>query len=128
VGERSPSSRRPPTGRPHLANAAWAAVSREAERDTPGSWLNTESVALAQVVKAFIVTDAIPTEALAEELQSYVRARLGNYRYPRSIEFVDSIPTTTGKRMRRALIGEGHWALIGDGREPEIPEASGPAS
>jgi acetyl-CoA synthetase len=68
-----------------------------------------------QVVKAFIVTDATPTEALVEELQRHVRSRLGNYQYPRSIEFVDSIPTTTtGKRMRRTLISDWH--------EPGIPE------
>jgi acetyl-CoA synthetase len=67
-----------------------------------------------QVVKAFIVTGAAPTEALAEELQKYVRTRLGNYQYPRVVEFVSSIPTTTtGKRMRRALIG--------DEREPRLP-------
>jgi acetyl-CoA synthetase len=67
-----------------------------------------------QAVKAFIVTDATPTEALAAELQRHVRARLGNYQYPRSIEFVSSIPTTaTGKRLRRALTG--------DKREPGLP-------
>jgi acetyl-CoA synthetase len=73
-----------------------------------------------QVVKAFIVTDATPTDALADELQRYVRTRLGNYQYPRSIEFVDSIPTTTtGKRLRRALVS--------DEDKRGMPEASGPA-
>jgi acetyl-CoA synthetase len=62
-----------------------------------------------QVVKAFVVTDAAPSAELAAELQGFVRTRLGNYQYPRSVEFVGSIPTTTtGKRMRRALIDDGN--------------------
>jgi acetyl-CoA synthetase len=43
-------------------------------------------------------------EALISELQQLVRDRLGAYKYPREIEFVDELPkTVTGKLNRRLL-------------------------
>jgi acetyl-CoA synthetase len=57
-----------------------------------------------QAVKAFVVAEGTANIALADELRTYIRQRLGNYQYPRVVEFVSAIPTTTtGKRMRRAL-------------------------
>ncbi len=59
-----------------------------------------------EVVKAFIVLNPgyEPSEALAEEIQAYVKTRLAAHEYPRLIEFVDSLPlTATGKIMRRKL-------------------------
>jgi 2-aminobenzoate-CoA ligase len=59
-----------------------------------------------QRVKAFIVCapghDA--GAALAETLQSHVKATIAPYKYPRDIEFVETLPkTATGKLQRYAL-------------------------
>ncbi|WP_435101420.1 acyl-CoA synthetase [Arhodomonas sp. AD133] len=60
-----------------------------------------------EVVKAFIVTAQgapRPDDALAREIQAFVRDRLAAHEYPRAVEFVDELPlTTTGKVMRRVL-------------------------
>jgi 2-aminobenzoate-CoA ligase len=54
-----------------------------------------------QRVKAFVV--ASPAVA-ATELQEHVKAAIAPYKYPRDIEFVDSLPkTSTGKLQRYAL-------------------------
>ena len=59
-----------------------------------------------QVVKAFVVPAAgvEPSDALAAELQAFVKNRLAAYEYPRQIVFIDELPmTTTGKIRRTAL-------------------------
>jgi acetyl-CoA synthetase len=59
-----------------------------------------------EIVKAFVVLreGIAPSEALAREIQGFVRTRLAAHEYPREIAFVDSLPlTTTGKIIRRAL-------------------------
>ncbi len=59
-----------------------------------------------EIVKAFVVLrqGIAPSEALAREIQGFVRTRLAAHEYPREIAFVDSLPlTTTGKTIRRAL-------------------------
>ncbi len=59
-----------------------------------------------EVVKAFIVPSqgTRADEALAREIQAFVRDRLAAHEYPRAVEFVDELPlTTTGKVMRRVL-------------------------
>jgi 2-aminobenzoate-CoA ligase len=58
------------------------------------------------IVKAFVVlknpADAGP--ALVEELQSFVKAEIAPYKYPRAVEFVDTLPRTeTGKLQRYRL-------------------------
>ena len=58
------------------------------------------------IVKAFIVLQpgAVPSSALAEDIQKHVRGRLAPYEYPREIEFIDALPmTTTGKVQRNEL-------------------------
>ncbi|TXI49139.1 MAG: AMP-dependent synthetase, partial [Mycobacterium sp.] len=57
-------------------------------------------------IKAFLVLaeDRQPTDSLAQEIREFVKTRLARHEYPRDIEFVDSLPTTTtGKIMRREL-------------------------
>lgn len=57
-------------------------------------------------VKAFVVLRPghEPGDALAAEIQGFVRTRLAAHEYPREIAFVPSLPVTaTGKVMRRAL-------------------------
>ncbi|MEP6691454.1 MAG: benzoate-CoA ligase family protein [Gemmatimonadaceae bacterium] len=60
-----------------------------------------------QVVKAFVVLregTAPPSDALAKELQDFVKSVLAPYKYPRQIEFVDRLPRTeTGKLQRFRL-------------------------
>ena len=59
-----------------------------------------------EVVKAFVVLKpgSEGDEALAAEIQDFVRGRLAAHEYPREVEFMDALPTTaTGKIMRREL-------------------------
>jgi len=55
------------------------------------------------VVKAFIVLAAghDASEALAEEIQAFVREHLSAYSYPRRIEFVADLPKTLTGKIRR---------------------------
>ena len=59
-----------------------------------------------EIVKAFVVLKegVEPSDALAADIQSFVRARLSAHEYPREIAFRPSLPlTTTGKVIRRLL-------------------------
>ncbi len=59
-----------------------------------------------EIVKAFIVLrdGFAPSDALAREIQTFVRERLSAHEYPREVEFTAELPlTTTGKIIRRLL-------------------------
>jgi acetyl-CoA synthetase len=59
-----------------------------------------------EIVKAFIVLKAghHPSDALAADIQAFVRTRLSAHEYPREVAFIDALPmTTTGKVIRRLL-------------------------
>jgi acetyl-CoA synthetase len=59
-----------------------------------------------EIVKAFVVLNQgfAPSEALASEIQAYVKTRLAAHEYPREIAFTEELPlTTTGKIIRRLL-------------------------
>ena len=59
-----------------------------------------------EIVKAFIVLKdgTAPSDALASEIQDFVRQRLSAHEYPREVAFIDQMPmTTTGKVIRRLL-------------------------
>jgi len=61
-------------------------------------------------VKAFLVLKpgVAASEALAREIQDYVKTRLAAHEYPREVAFVDSLPmTATGKIIRRELRARG---------------------
>jgi 2-aminobenzoate-CoA ligase len=60
------------------------------------------------IVKAYVVLrDGSGDEALAHELQDFVKARIAPYKYPRAIEFVTTLPRTeTGKLQRFKLRNE----------------------
>jgi 2-aminobenzoate-CoA ligase len=66
-------------------------------------WDDTER---GQIVKAFVVVKpgvAIGPD-LIKTLQDYVKSTLAPYKYPRAVEFVDSLPkTATGKLQRSQL-------------------------
>jgi len=55
------------------------------------------------VVKAFIVlaADREPSDELAQEIKTFVRARLSAYAYPRHVEFVSDLPKTLTGKIRR---------------------------
>ena len=58
------------------------------------------------IVKAFIELSegTVASEALASELQQFVKVNLAAYKYPREIEFTTDLPkTTTGKINRKQL-------------------------
>ena len=59
-----------------------------------------------EIVKAFIVLkkDYTASDALAAEIQTFVKTRLSGHEYPREVAFIDDMPmTTTGKVIRRLL-------------------------
>lgn len=58
------------------------------------------------VVKAFVVASSgtLPTLNTARALQEFVKAEIAPYKYPRLVEFVESLPrTSTGKVQRSVL-------------------------
>jgi len=45
-----------------------------------------------------------PSDALASDIQGFVRTRLSAHEYPREVAFIAEMPmTTTGKVIRRLL-------------------------
>jgi acetyl-CoA synthetase len=59
-----------------------------------------------EIVKAFVVlkTGYAPSDALASEIQAFVKTRLSAHEYPREVAFIEQMPmTTTGKVIRRML-------------------------
>ena len=59
-----------------------------------------------QVVKASIVLvkDFVGTDQLRKDIQNYVKSRTAPYKYPRIVEFKESLPkTTSGKIIRKLL-------------------------
>jgi acetyl-CoA synthetase len=59
-----------------------------------------------EIVKAFIVLKDghAASDALAAEIQGFVRTRLSAHEYPREVAFIDAMPmTSTGKVIRRLL-------------------------
>lgn len=68
--------------------------------------IGVPDAARGQVVKAFIVLtpEYRPSDALATELQNFVKDTVAPYKYPRAISFVDTLPRTeTGKLQRFRL-------------------------
>ncbi|MBD5389008.1 AMP-binding protein [bacterium] len=57
-------------------------------------------------VKATIVLNKYfqPTDALVRQLQDHVKQRTAPYKYPRVIEFVETLPMTISGKIKRALI------------------------
>jgi acetyl-CoA synthetase len=59
-----------------------------------------------EIVKAFIVLKSgrSPSDALAAEIQAFVKTHLSAHEYPREVAFIERMPmTTTGKVIRRLL-------------------------
>lgn len=62
-----------------------------------------------EIPKAFVELadgNASPSDSLKEELQDYVKHHLAKYEYPREIEFIEEVPTTTSRKTQRATLRE----------------------
>jgi 2-aminobenzoate-CoA ligase len=62
--------------------------------------------ARGQIVKAFVVLGPghTPSDALAAELQAFVKETIAPYKYPRAVQFMEALPKTqTGKLQRFRL-------------------------
>jgi 2-aminobenzoate-CoA ligase len=59
-----------------------------------------------QVVKALVVLrpERAGDDELVAELQDFVKSRLAPYKYPRLVEFVDSLPRTATGKLQRARL------------------------
>jgi 2-aminobenzoate-CoA ligase len=57
-----------------------------------------------QKVKAFVVLAdfASPSDELADKLQAFVKDQIAPYKYPREIEFVETLPKTATGKLRRS--------------------------
>ena len=57
-----------------------------------------------QKVKAFVVLarEASPSNALAVELQEHAKSMIAPYKYPREIDFVETLPKTATGKLRRS--------------------------
>ncbi|MFB6094516.1 MAG: acyl-CoA synthetase [Halanaeroarchaeum sp.] len=68
------------------------------------------------VVKAYVVLtdDAEPSEALAEEIQEFMKSETAPYKYPRRIEFVDDLPKTSSGKIRRIELREEEREQFGE--------------
>ncbi len=60
------------------------------------------------VVRAIVVLrdGFAPGDALAAELQAFVKDRTAPYKYPRIVEFADDLPKTASGKVQRALLRE----------------------
>ena len=62
-----------------------------------------------EAIKAFVQPAAgAGSAALRDDLKALVREQLAAYEYPREIEFVDSLPTTTTGKIQRRELRESH--------------------
>ncbi len=64
-----------------------------------------------EVVKAFIVLAPgyQPSDSLMKEIQDYVKKVTAPYKYPRKIEFIESLPKTVSGKIRRIELREAEW-------------------
>jgi acetyl-CoA synthetase len=59
-----------------------------------------------EVVRALVVLELgfEPSDELAQELKDHVKSQTAPYKYPRIVEFVDSLPRTASGKLQRALL------------------------
>jgi acetyl-CoA synthetase/medium-chain acyl-CoA synthetase len=64
--------------------------------------------ARGEIVKAFVVLRPghAPSETLVRALQDHVKAVTAPYKYPREVEFVESLPKTVSGKLRRVELRE----------------------
>ncbi|UYV61955.1 ACSM4, partial [Cordylochernes scorpioides] len=68
-----------------------------------------------EVVKAFVVLKpdlgSIP-DGLVQELQEHVKSQTAPYKYPRRVEFVDSLPKTITGKINRRVLKQEEWNKV----------------
>ncbi|HUF47532.1 MAG TPA: AMP-binding protein [Vicinamibacterales bacterium] len=83
--------------------------------------------ARGHIVKAVIVPAAGVTvsDQLARTLQEYVKSEIAPYKYPRAIQFVESLPRTLTGKIQRFRLRQDHAAATaaGEARPPASPPA-----
>jgi acetyl-CoA synthetase len=57
-----------------------------------------------QVIKAFLVCDRAGDDALAADIQTFVRTRLSQHEYPRVVQFMDELPKTPAGKVNRKTL------------------------
>ena len=64
-----------------------------------------------EVVKAFVILTPgfTGSEELKAELQAHVKKETAPYKYPRKIEFVESLPKTVSGKIRRVALRKNEW-------------------
>jgi acetyl-CoA synthetase len=72
-----------------------------------------------EIIKAFVqpVAGVAGDDALRERIRDLVRENLAEYEYPREIEFVEALPTTTTGKIRRKALRERERGGDRDGRD-----------
>jgi acyl-coenzyme A synthetase/AMP-(fatty) acid ligase len=63
-----------------------------------------------QIVRAVVVLrdGTVPTDELKRELQDHVKAETAPYKYPRIVDFAESLPKTASGKIRRAELRAAH--------------------
>ncbi len=64
-----------------------------------------------EIVKAFVILTPgfEASDDLKKELQDHVKSVTAPYKYPRKLEFVDSLPKTVSGKIRRIELREAEW-------------------
>lgn len=64
-----------------------------------------------EIVKAFVIPtpDYTPSDELVKELQDHVKNVTAPYKYPRKIEFVETLPKTVSGKIRRVELRNMEW-------------------
>lgn len=83
-----------------------------------------------EVVKAYVVPAKghAPTDALAAEIQEYVKSRLSAHEYPRMIEFIDELPLTATGKIRRLELRQREAEREAEGEAERAAVQNGEAS
>ena len=68
------------------------------------------------IVKAYVVlqNDEKRSDGLVKELQNHVKTITAPYKYPREIEFVESLPKTASAKIRRVELRQREERLKAD--------------
>jgi acyl-coenzyme A synthetase/AMP-(fatty) acid ligase len=68
-----------------------------------------------EVVKAFIILKPgyQPSKVLVKEIQDHVKKVTAPFKYPRKIEFVDSLPKTISGKIKRGELKKAEWQRSG---------------
>jgi 2-aminobenzoate-CoA ligase len=68
--------------------------------------IGAEDGARGTIVKAFVVVrpGTETGDETVRELQDFVKSRIAPYKYPRAVEFVESLPRTENGKLQRFVL------------------------